>query len=158
MTITNVLRKALAESAVSLREIAGATGIRVGPLRRFQKGDQTLVLDRAEVLARYFGLNLVATPPTLPKSSRTFTDKLRTAIQQYPGTRAKLSRHSGIEESALCRFVHDHRSILLDTADLLAVYLGLSLTPDPNAVPPKPTSENLARLTPAKRKAKRKAN
>ena len=42
----------------------------------------------------------------------------------------------------------------LDAADRLAAYLGLQLTPDPDAKPPEPTPANLARPTLAKRKAK----
>jgi hypothetical protein len=43
----------------------------------------------------------------------------------------------------------------LDRADRLAAYLGLRLVPDPDATPPDPTPENLARPTLAKRRAKR---
>jgi hypothetical protein len=46
-------------------------------------------------------------------------------------------------------------SVRLDKADRLAAYLGLHLVPDPDAVPPEPTPENLARPMLAKRKAKR---
>jgi hypothetical protein len=45
-----------------------------------------------------------------------------------------------------------------DKADRLAAYLGLRLMPDPDAVPPEPTPENLARPMLAKRTRKRKAN
>jgi hypothetical protein len=48
-------------------------------------------------------------------------------------------------------------SIRLDKADRLAAYLGLRLVPDPDAVPPMPTPENLARPTLAKRRARQKA-
>jgi hypothetical protein len=48
-------------------------------------------------------------------------------------------------------------SIRLDKADRLAAYLGLRLVSDPDAKPPEPTPENLARPTLAKRTRKRKA-
>jgi hypothetical protein len=68
------------------------------------------------------------------------------------------AKGTGVDESILMRFVWGEMSIRLDKADRLAAYLGLRLTPDPDAKPPEPTPENLARPTLAKRKAKRKAN
>jgi hypothetical protein len=49
-------------------------------------------------------------------------------------------------------------SLRLDKADLLAAYLGLRLVADPDAKPPEPTPENLARPMLAKQKKRRKAN
>ena len=46
----------------------------------------------------------------------------------------------------------------LDKADRLAAHLGLRLAPDPDAKPPEPTPDNLARPMLAKRTKKRKAN
>jgi transcriptional regulator with XRE-family HTH domain len=89
------------------------------------------------------------------KSKPTISDVLRDAIEQSGLTRYRIAKDSGIPESNLRRFIRGEMSIRLDKADRLAAYLGLRLVPDPDAVPPEPTPENLARPMLAKRKAKR---
>jgi hypothetical protein len=91
-------------------------------------------------------------PPT------ALTDALRAAIQESGLTYYRIGKETGIDATNLGRFVRGNLSIRLDKADRLAAYLGLHLVPDPDAVPPEPTPENLARPTLAKHKAKRKAN
>jgi transcriptional regulator with XRE-family HTH domain len=68
----------------------------------------------------------------------------------------RIGRGAGIPESSLLRFMRGETSLRLDKADRLAAYLGLRLAPDPDAVPPEPTPENLARPTLAERTQKRK--
>ncbi len=92
------------------------------------------------------------------KPKRTMTDVLKAAIDQSGVSRYRISKVTGITEPSLSQFMQGAASLRLDKADMLAEYLGLRLTPDPDAVPPMPTPENLARPTLAKRKAKRKAN
>ena len=91
------------------------------------------------------------------KPQPTITEVLRAAIDQSGLTLYRIGKAAGIDTASLRRFARGEMSVRLDKADKLAVYLGLRLTPDPDAVPPTPTPENLARPTLAKRKAKRKA-
>jgi transcriptional regulator with XRE-family HTH domain len=93
----------------------------------------------------------------MSKRKPTLTDVLRAAINQSGVTRYRIGKDTGIDESILMRFLRGEMSIRLDKADRLAAYLGLQLTPDPDAKPPEPTPENLARPTLAKHKAKRRA-
>ena len=92
----------------------------------------------------------------MSKSKPTITDVLRAAIERSGLTRYRIAKETGIPESNLRRFAGGEMSVRLDKADRLAAYLGLRLVPDPDAVPPTPTPENLARPTLAKRRAKRK--
>ena len=92
------------------------------------------------------------------KPSLTLTDVLKAAIERSGLTVYRIGKATGIDAANLGRFVRGELSIRLDKADRLAAYLGLRLTPDPDAVPPDPTPANLARPTLAKRRAKRKAN
>jgi hypothetical protein len=85
----------------------------------------------------------------------TLTDVLRTAIEQSGLTCYRIAKATGIDNANLGRFIRGELSVRLDKADRLAAYLGLRLTPDPDAVPPEPTPENLARPMLAKPKAKR---
>ena len=89
------------------------------------------------------------------KPQATLTDVLRAAIQRSGLTYYRIAKATGIDEANLARFARGELSIRLDKADRLAAYLGLRLTPDPEAVPPEPTPENLARPTLAKRRTKR---
>jgi transcriptional regulator with XRE-family HTH domain len=93
----------------------------------------------------------------MSKSKPTITEVLRAVIEKSGLTRYRIAKETGIPESNLRRFVQGEMSVRLDNADRLAAYFGLRLTPDPDAVPPEPTPENLARPTLAKHKAKRKA-
>jgi transcriptional regulator with XRE-family HTH domain len=87
----------------------------------------------------------------------TLIDVLKTAIEQSGLTRYRIAKDTGIAESNLSRFMRGETSLRLDMAGVLAAYFGLRLLPDPDAAPPEPTPENLARPALAKRKAKRKA-
>lgn len=87
----------------------------------------------------------------------TITDALKAAIKSSGVSEYRIAQHTGILTTSLGRFMRGETSIRLDKADLLAAYLGLRLMLDPDAVPPEPTPENLARPTLAKHKAKRRA-
>jgi hypothetical protein len=91
------------------------------------------------------------------KRQTTLTDVLLAAIEQSGLTYYRIAKATGIDEANLGRFARGELSIRLANADRLAAYLGLRLMPDPDARPPEPTPENLARPTLAKRKTRRKA-
>lgn len=93
----------------------------------------------------------------MSKQKTTITDVLKAAIKESGVSRYRIAKDTGITEPSLCRFVQGQSSLRLDKADVLAKYLGLRLVPDPDAVPPEPTPENLARPALAKRTRKRKA-
>jgi len=82
------------------------------------------------------------------------TDVLKAAIAESGVSRYRIAKDTGILQTSLSRFMAGQTSLRLDKADVLAEYLGLRLTPDPDAKPPELTPENLARPTLAKRKAK----
>ena len=58
-TITDALRKAISDSGKPLLRIANESGVARGSLIRFLRGDQSLRLDKADILANYFGLKIV---------------------------------------------------------------------------------------------------
>lgn len=92
------------------------------------------------------------------KTNPTITDVLKAAIERSGLTLYRIGRGAGIPESSLLRFMRGETSVRLDKADRLAAYFGLRLLLDPDAVPPEPTPENLARPMLAKRRTKRKTN
>ena len=57
--ITDLLRKTVAESGIPLLVLQRETGVKRGSIMRFLRGDQSLRLDKADALAKYFGLKLV---------------------------------------------------------------------------------------------------
>lgn len=57
--MTEVLRRAIHESGLTMLKIAEDTGIQRASLIRFARGDQSLRLDVADKLAAYFGLRLI---------------------------------------------------------------------------------------------------
>jgi plasmid maintenance system antidote protein VapI len=65
-TMTEVLRKAIAESGLTLYRIAKDTGVVKSSLIRFTAGETSLHLDKADVLAEYFGLELVRRKAGVP--------------------------------------------------------------------------------------------
>jgi transcriptional regulator with XRE-family HTH domain len=58
-SVSDVLRKAIDQSGLSLYRIAVDTSIASQSLLRFKRGDQSLRLDKADLLAEYLGLELV---------------------------------------------------------------------------------------------------
>ncbi len=91
------------------------------------------------------------------KPKPTLTESLRAAIQKSGLTVYRIGNATDIDPSNLGRFVRGELYIRLDKADRLAAYLGLRLASDPDAKPPEPTPENLARPMLAKRSRKQKA-
>jgi transcriptional regulator with XRE-family HTH domain len=81
------------------------------------------------------------------------TDVLRTAIAASGVSQYRVAHATGILATSLGRFMRGETSLRLDKADALAAYLGLRLVADPDARPPEPTPENLARPMLAKRNA-----
>jgi transcriptional regulator with XRE-family HTH domain len=59
--MTAMLIKTIQRSGHSLYSIAKATGIDKSALGKFMSGKQSLRLDKADALAAYLGLKLVAT-------------------------------------------------------------------------------------------------
>lgn len=82
-------------------------------------------------------MNAEATGPVLPTledrqvtdsvaGMTTTTSVLRAAIREYP-SRYKLAIESGIQQSALSRFVNGKATLTMDSLDALAPVLGLAL-------------------------------
>jgi hypothetical protein len=84
----------------------------------------------------------------------TITNALRDAIRNSGLTYYRIGKATGITSGNMGHFMRG-ASLRLDKADRLAAYFGFRLVRDPNAAPPTPTPENLARPTLAKHKAKR---
>ncbi len=93
----------------------------------------------------------------MSKSKPTLTDVLKAAIDRSGLTVYRIAKGTGLPDTTVLRFARGEMSVRLDKADKLAAYLGLRLVPDPDAKPPEPTPENLARPMLTKRRAKRKA-
>ncbi len=55
-TITESLKRAVRDSGLSLYAICKATGLNEDSLSRFMRGDQSLVLSKADKLASFFGI------------------------------------------------------------------------------------------------------
>jgi plasmid maintenance system antidote protein VapI len=57
-TMSDVLRKAIAESGIAYIALERATGVQRMSISRFMRGATSLRLDQADKLAAYFGLKL----------------------------------------------------------------------------------------------------
>ena len=70
-TLTDPLRQSIADSGLPLLTLAARTGVQRASIMRFMRGETSLRLDKADLLAAYFGLSLQptqsATPPAQPK-------------------------------------------------------------------------------------------
>jgi transcriptional regulator with XRE-family HTH domain len=58
-TMTEVLKAAIEKSGLTRYRIAKDTGTDEAALMRFMRGEQSIRLDKADVLAEYLGLELV---------------------------------------------------------------------------------------------------
>ena len=55
-SITDTLRRAIADCGLSFIELERRTGVKRQSLMKFARGEQSLRLDKADALAAYFGL------------------------------------------------------------------------------------------------------
>ncbi len=60
--MTEALKHAIRASGKSLYLISKDTGVNEDSIARFYRGDQSLRLDRADVLAEYLGLEITIKP------------------------------------------------------------------------------------------------
>lgn len=58
--ISDLLRRTIVESGISLLTIEQATGVHRASISRFIRGERSIRLDVADKLAEYFGLELQA--------------------------------------------------------------------------------------------------
>ena len=84
------------------------------------------------------------------KQPATATDILRKTILESGMSFADMERRSDVKRQSLMKFARAEQSLRLDMVDKLLPVLGLQVVPSPDAKPPEPTPEKLA-----KRKAKR---
>jgi transcriptional regulator with XRE-family HTH domain len=63
LTMTDMLKSAIEQSGLTRYRISKETGIDEAALMRFMRGETSLRLDRADVLAEYLGLELVKRKP-----------------------------------------------------------------------------------------------
>lgn len=59
--------------------------------------------------------------------SKSFSDELRSLIETSGMTRYELAKLSGVQQSALGRFMRSERGLTTDSVDRLAEALGLEL-------------------------------
>lgn len=57
-TMTDTLRRAIAESGLSFKELQRRTGVVRQSLMKFARGEQSLRLDHADKLVEFFGMEL----------------------------------------------------------------------------------------------------
>lgn len=67
LTITEELRRAIAEGSLTRYEIWQQSGVDQAALSRFVNGKQTLTLEMLDRLAPVLGLTLVVKPPARPR-------------------------------------------------------------------------------------------
>lgn len=60
--LTDPLRAAIVDCGLPLLTLAERTGVQRASLMRFLRGERSLRLDKADILAEFFGLSLQPTP------------------------------------------------------------------------------------------------
>jgi transcriptional regulator with XRE-family HTH domain len=64
----------------------------------------------------------------MPTKGRV-SDRIREAIEKADVTRYRIAQETGIEESALSRFMSRERGLSMEALDALAEFFGLELQP-----------------------------
>ena len=65
--------------------------------------------------------------PMGKKARQKLTDQLRQAVANSGKTLGELTRDTGIDKSALSRFVNGERGLSMETLDTIGDYLGLEI-------------------------------
>jgi transcriptional regulator with XRE-family HTH domain len=63
----------------------------------------------------------------MPKKAKTVSERIREAVEAADATRYQIAQETGIEQSALSRFVSRERGLSMEALDALAEYFGLEL-------------------------------
>jgi plasmid maintenance system antidote protein VapI len=63
----------------------------------------------------------------MSKKSLPLSEQFRKAIETCGESRYAISKATGIDQSALSRFIHGERGLSMDVMDRLGEYLGLKL-------------------------------
>ena len=61
---------------------------------------------------------------------KKMADQIRQVIDDSGQTRYRISKETGIDESALAKFYNGHRGLSMDALDRLSEYLGLRIVMD----------------------------
>lgn len=64
------------------------------------------------------------------KAKHKLTDQLRRAVADSGRTLGEFSRDTGIDKSALSRFVNGQRGLSMEALDVVGEYLGLRIAAD----------------------------
>lgn len=73
----------------------------------------------------------------MARKTKTISDQIRDAMKASPLTRYRISKMTGIDQTALMRFERGEVGLLLDNIDKLAAALGLTVVRSHGeAVPP----------------------
>lgn len=91
------------------------------------------------------------------KNKPTVTEALKTAILESGVTQYRIAKETGVGAVPLMKFMRGDTALRMAAVDALAAYLGLQLVSDPDATPPEPTPEGLARPMLAKTRIRGKA-
>jgi hypothetical protein len=68
--------------------------------------------------------------PMRKKTTERLTDQLRQAVADSGRTLGEFSRDTGIDKSALSRFVNGERGLSMEGLDAIGKYLGLRIVAD----------------------------
>jgi hypothetical protein len=68
--MSEMLRRAIAQSKTPLMSLEQETGVKRASIMRFVRGETSLRLDKADALAAYFGLRLVSSEQVDPKATK----------------------------------------------------------------------------------------
>jgi transcriptional regulator with XRE-family HTH domain len=63
----------------------------------------------------------------MPKKRMTVSERIREAVETAEVTRYQIAQETGIEQSALTRFLSKERTLSMKAIDALAEYFGLEL-------------------------------
>jgi plasmid maintenance system antidote protein VapI len=68
---------------------------------------------------------------TKQKQRKSFTDELRSAIEESGLTRYAIWQATGIDQGSLCKFMAGERGLGMESIDKLADLLGLHIVAEP---------------------------
>jgi transcriptional regulator with XRE-family HTH domain len=68
--------------------------------------------------------------PMNKKAQQKFTDQLRQAVAESGKTLGEFARNTGIDKSALSRFVNGERGLSMESLDAIGEFLGLRIIAD----------------------------
>lgn len=136
--LSRELRRGIRRTNMPMTRLSAGSGVSINPIYAFMRGRTSLSFPNAAAIIHFLRMELrwrgnlaeaddhECDGEKSPRNA-AMADLVRRAIRESGIPRYRIAKDTGVQESALCRFMQGRQLLILASLDLLAEYLGLEL-------------------------------